>query len=136
MIMDLCLCQDVKDFAFVEGLQILSLAHSAVAACRVPSDLLIISLFQSSPPFSIENIDHLFRKRRRGRWDDPPGEAVYAKHWKNHSLTARHRAPSEPYFRWNLKRVKPDFRVLLLELLHDAKSMVVECASEINSDLS
>src|SRR5213080_185099 len=126
MIMDLCLCQDVKDFAFVEGFQIPSLAHSAVAARRVSSDLLIISLFQSSPAFSVENIDHLLRKRGWGRWDDPPGEAVYVEHWKDHPLTAWHRAPSEPYFRWNLKRMKPDFGVFLLELLHDSESMIVE----------
>src|SRR5213080_1614566 len=100
MIMDLRLREHVQDFAFVEGFQILSLAHSAVAACRVSSDFFVVSLFQSSPAFLIENIDHFFRKRRRGWRNDPPRVAVYAEHREDHSLTAGHRASSEPYFWW------------------------------------
>src|SRR5256885_16703617 len=101
MIMDLCLCQDVKAFAFVEGFQILSLAHRAVAACRVSSYLFVVFLFQCSPAFAIENVDHSFRKRCWGWWDYPSGEAVFGEHWKDHSLTAGHWASSESYFRWN-----------------------------------
>src|SRR6266852_4752651 len=73
-----------RNFAFVEWFQILSLAYSAVAACRVSSDLFIVSLFQRSPAFSIENIDHFLRERRWGWRDDPSGETVYAEHWKDH----------------------------------------------------
>src|SRR3989442_15564747 len=135
MIVDLRLRKYVQDFAFVEGFQVLPLANSAITARRVSSDLLVVSLFQGSPAFSIENIDHLFRQRRWRRWDDPSGETVNTEHGKDHSLTAWHRASSESYFRWNLKRVTPDFGVLLLELLHDSQGMIVECASQVNPDL-
>src|SRR3989442_8578007 len=135
MIVDLRLRKYVQDFAFVEGFQVLPLANSAITARRVSSDLFVVSLLQGSPAFSIENIDHFFRKRRWWRWDDPSGEAVYAEHWQDHSLAARHRASSEPYLRRNLERMEPDLRFPLFELLHDSKSMIAKCASEVNYDL-
>src|SRR5712664_3890437 len=124
MIVDLRLCKHVQDFAFVEGFQVFPLTDSAVAACGVASDLFIVSLFQSAPAFSIENIDHIFRKRRWWWWDDPSGEAVYAEHGKDHSLAARHRAASQPDLGRYLERVEPDLRFPLLELLHDSENMI------------
>src|SRR6266700_774347 len=96
MFVDLCLCYHVQDFTLVERFQIFALADGTVAARRVSSDLLIVSLLQSSPAFSIENIDHLFRNWRWWGRNNPSGETVNAEHWQDHSLTARHRAPSEP----------------------------------------
>src|SRR2546427_12045542 len=136
MIVDFRLCKHVQHFAFVEWLQVLPLTDGTVAARRVSPDLLVVSLLQSSPAFSVENIDHLFRKRCWWRWDDPSGEAVYAEHWQDHSLAARHRASSESYLRRNLEGMEPDLRFPLLEFLHDSESMIVERASEINPDLS
>src|SRR2546427_6000837 len=128
MIVDLRLRKYVQDFAFVEGFQVLPLANCAITARRVSADLFVVSLFQGSTAFSIENIDHFFRKRCWWRWDDPSGEAVYAEHWQDHSLAARHRASSESYLRRNLEGMEPDLRFPLLEFLNASGRLLVHAA--------